>query len=244
MFIDSVLNNPRKAFRYFRIALKKRVSKKGVLVFIGADPNGELNILYPGYKNCYVFEANPQRYRALKQKYATKDNVRLFNFAVGDQEGETDFHLSSNNNGASSSMGKRFNEGWLKDSGRKDIKMAETITVPCINLYQFLQEHGIEYIDDYVSDIQGMDLQVLKTLRPMIEEQKIGTIKCEVTKNEHGNIYEDLPDNTEQGFDALLGDNYEKIAKGRGLLTPNQFDPIPETMWEMDVMWCKKQESL
>ena len=65
-----VIKNPGKAMLYMAFAIKYRVMpKKNVLFFIGCDPNGELNILHPGYKNCYVFEANPARYDRLVKKF-------------------------------------------------------------------------------------------------------------------------------------------------------------------------------
>ena len=119
--------------------------------------------------------------------------------------------------------------------------MVENVTIPCINLLNFCKQNNIVHIDDYISDIQGMDLQVLKTMRPMIESKKIGTIKCEVTKDKYGNIYEGLPDNSESGFNQLLEANYKLVARGFGLLNDNQFDRLPESAWEMDCKWRVKQ---
>lgn len=218
------------------------MSDKKNLFLIGADPGGELNILFPGYKRCYVFEANPNRYRKLKNKFSKYRNIQLYNFAVADYDGQIEFNISSNNNGASSSIGN-FNEKWKQKhaSPSNDIAMIQTIKVPCINLLNFCKENAIDYIDDYISDIQGMDLQVLKTLKPMIDKKQIGSIKCEVTKDEYKNIYYDLPDNSEAGFKNLLGDNYELVAKGYGILKDYKFDTIPEDAWEMDCKWKVKK---
>lgn len=68
----------------------------------------------------------------------------------------------------------------------------------------------------------------------------IGTITCEVTKNERGNIYYDLPDNSEKGFEDLLKANYELIAKGWGYLKDHKFDKIPDNVWEFDCRWRSK----
>jgi hypothetical protein len=141
----------------------------------------------------------------------------------------------SNNEGSSSSIGT-FREDWPNyQSGQ--ISMVEKIEVPCINLMDFCTENGIDYIDDYISDIQGMDLAVLKTLEPMVSRRKIGAITCEVTKNSRGNIYADLNDNSEEGFSAFLADNYQLVAKGWGILTEGQFDEVPADWWEMDCKW-------
>lgn len=235
-YLSKALKNPIKASFYIWIAIKKRVSKKkDVLLIIGADPNGELAILNPGYKNCYVFEANPERYKKLFKKYHNCENINIYNFAVTDYDGEIELNISSNNQGASSSVGN-FKDSWINEQSESEIKMVKSVTVPCINLFNFCKKNAIEYIDDYISDIQGLDLHVLKTMRPMIKEKKIASIKCEVTKDQFGNVY-DLPDNSETGFMNLLSDNYELVAKGYGLLLDYKFEKIPEEAWEMDCKW-------
>jgi FkbM family methyltransferase len=235
--LKKAIRNPSKAAIYLYLWLKQRLrSKSGTLIFIGVDPKGEFNILWPGYKICYGFEANPDRFEKLLRKYSAHENIKLFNCAVADFDGEIDFNISSNNDGASSSIGT-FNEEWRK---KNDIEMVKTVKVPCINLLKFLEKNNITYIDDYVSDIQGMDLEVLKTLRPMIEKRQIGSIKCEVTKDAYNNIYKDLPDNSETGFAELLHENYELVAKGHGLLINYKFDKIDEDTWEMDCKWKAK----
>lgn len=105
---------------------------------------------------------------------------------------------------------------------------------------QFLQKNQIDFIDDYMSDIQGMDLEVLKTMKHMIDQREICTITCEVTKDDKCNIYKDLPDNSESGFADLLNENYALIARGYGALKDNKFENIPEDAWEMDCKWKLK----
>jgi len=219
--------------------VKRLCRKKEILVMIGLDSNGELCILRPGYKTCYGFEANPVRYNKLIKKYKKYKNMYFFNVAVSDYDGEINFNISNNNDGASSSIGN-FSEDWLKTQESDGIQMTTKIKVPCINLFNFFQRNNINYIDDYISDIQGMDLQVLKTLRPMIDNKQIGTIRCEVTKDKYKNIYHDLPDNSERGFLELLTDNYQLIAKGWGILKDYKFDKISESAWEMDCKWKLK----
>lgn len=220
--------------------IRSRIGKKkGVLILIGADPNGELSILYPGYKLCYVFEANPNRFYELKKKYSSKAHIHIFNYAVAENDGEIELNISSNNFGASSSLGN-FNSDWQRLHSDLDIKMIDRVTVKSINLFEFCKKNNISYVDDYISDIQGMDLQVLKTMSVFINEKKIGTIKCEVTKNEFRNIYSDLPDNSEDGFTSLLEQNYTLVAKGFGLLIDNYFSHIPTDSWEMDCKWRVK----
>jgi hypothetical protein len=65
-------------------------------------------------------------------------------------------------------------------------------------------------------------------------------VKCEVALDAYGNVYKDLPDNSESGFAELLGERYRLVARGYGLLGDGQFDRIPEKAWEMDCKWRLK----
>lgn len=187
---------------------------------------------------CYGFEANPDFYELLQQQYGRYRNVQLINAAVAECDGEVRLNISSND-GASSSLGTFEKEWDGYQSGQ--IQMVKQIRVPSINLLNFLRQRGVDYIDDYVSDIQGMDLTVLKTMKPMLESGRIGAITCEVTKDSRRNLYADLPDNSESGFASLLKGNYELVATGWGALEDNRFDVVPDTWWEMDCKWRLRQ---
>ena len=218
-------------------ALKYFVRKKdGVLIFIGMDPKGTLNLMHWGFKTCYGFEANPERFKKLQKRYGSNSHIHLYNMAVANRDGEITFNISNNNNGASSSIGT-FNEEWNEKYNGEKITMIKSITVPCINLYNFCQKNNIEFIEEYFSDIQGFDLTALKTLKPMIDNKLVKYITCEVASNKKGNVYKDLPDNSEEGFKELLGKNYTMVAKGWGALRNGKFDKISNDSWEYDCKW-------
>lgn len=237
----SAVRNPRELLRYISCRGKDIFGrKKGVLVYIGVHKGYSFSKIFRGYRTCYGFEANPEVFRELEQKFRKYRHVHLQHAAVADFNGEIPFSIS-NNEGESSSIGS-FDEDWENyRSGL--IRMVRTIRVPSINLLSYCKDHGIDYIDDYISDIQGMDLQVLKTMRPFIEDGKIGTITCETTKDSRRNIYKDLPDNSENGFRELLNRNYELVARGSGRLKDGVFSDVPGDWWEMDCKWRVKQNS-
>lgn len=171
------------------------------------------------------------------EKYSCTKHVKIIHAAVSTADGETLFHVTSND-GQSSSLGQPSPEWNHVKSG--EVRVAESVTVPCVNLCNFCRSQGIEYIDTYVSDVQGMDLAVLHTMQPYLQDCAIGTISCEVAKDEKRNIYHDLPDNSESGFTKLLGNDYRVVAKGWGLLTEGQFLEVPEDWWEFDCVWKLK----
>lgn len=228
---------PRKAWRALAYFIHFFLRKpQGILFFVGMDPNGVFRLMHQGYKECYGFEANPERFEKLKKKFGKNPHIHLIHAAVAQYNGEIELNISSNNNGASSSLGK-FKKNWNGTIRGRKIEMVKSVIVPCINLHDFCRENNISYITDYLSDIQGMDLEVLKTLKPMITSKSIGTITCEVAKNERKNIYSGLPDNSENGFRELLEPGYTLVAKGWSILRDGRFDKIPEDAWEMDCKW-------
>lgn len=239
LFVKAV-KQPKKAIRFLEFIIKYRLKKKsGILIFIGMDPDGMFNHMYHGFESCYGFEANPDRFVKIKKKYGKMQNIHLYNVAVADYDGEVTFNISNNNNGASSSIGN-FDDNWNETFSEGKIEMIKSIAVPCINLFNFLKNNNITYIDEYFSDIQGMDLEVLKSLKQLINSKSIGSITSEVTKNSRHNVYKDLPDNSEAGFEKLLGENYKLIARGWGALKDNVVETIPEDAWEMDCKWILK----
>jgi len=209
----------------YLLRIKKR---KGILVYLGLHKGVSFSHIFQRYEVGYGIEANPEFVAKLQKNYKRYPNVHIYNVAVAKEKGEIEFNISSNN-GDSSSIGN-FDKNWFN----KHIKMVDKIKIPSINLLDFFADKGIEYIDEYISDIQGMDLEVLKTLSPMINQRKIGRITSEVAKNKYGNVYKDLPDNSEDGFNNYLANNYECIAKGWGKLKDGTFNEVPEHWWEMD----------
>ncbi|MBN2486443.1 MAG: FkbM family methyltransferase [Bacteroidales bacterium] len=239
--ILKIFRHPKKAWRFLSCFLYHFFRKrKGTLVMVGIEPGGVLSLMHWGYEKCFGFEANPERFEKLKKKYGHFKNISLYNVAVAEYDGEITFHISSNNNGASSSIGT-FKDDWQHVYNGEQVRMVKEITVPCIVLGNFLLKNNVSFIDDYISDIQGMDLAVLKTLKPLIDGKKIGSITCEVAANNKGNVYNNLPDNSESGFSELLSNNYTLVAKGWGVLKDNTFDLIPSDAWEIDCKWRVKQ---
>lgn len=216
--------------------LKQRLSpeRKRVLVYVGMHRGREFDMVFRDYEACYGFEANPELYALLVEKYKNYPHVKLFNAAATDRNGPVTLNVS-NNAGAASSLGS-FDADWERTM-QGEVRMVQQFTVPGVNLGEFLQGLGVDFVDDYISDIQGMDLTVLKTLEPWIDAGRIGTITVETTREDKRNIYKDLPSNSESGFFALLGQRYRLVAMGFGVLQDYWFDPVDRQSWEVDCRW-------
>ena len=206
--------------------------KKGVLLYLGLNYGKGFDKLHWQYTKAIGIEANPDLYAMLQKRYRYNKHIQLVHAAATTFNGEVTFNISDNH-GLSSSLGQ------LKEAFG-GIKMVKSVTVPAINLYDYVRKENIEFITDYVSDIQGNDLAVLKTMQPYIEQGKIMRITSEVAKDKYKNSYMDLPDNSESGFDELLSKNYQLVSKGWENLKENYFQEVPEDWWEMDCMWKLK----
>lgn len=227
-----------RIWRFLKIRIidsfKHNFSKKDKsnLVYIGLFQGASFGGLIHSYKFCYGFEANPVLYKIQKRKYKYYKNVHIIHAAVTDYNGIIKFNVSDNN-GASSSIGE------FKQEYPGNIKMVNTIDVPAILLADFLKVKKIDLIDGYYSDIQGNDLNVLKTLSSFIKNKQILNITCETTKDKYNNIY-NLGDNSESGFKELLEENYYMAAKGWEVLEDGKFIDVKEDWWEMDCRWKLK----
>lgn len=194
------------------------------LIYCGVNRGGTFWSLCPKYDLVLGFEAQPNLHELLVS-HNRFQHVEIINAAVWNEDGEKDFFVTTNE--VSSSLGTLEDKYFLK-----------FIKVKTLNLFNYLQERGIEEITTYLSDIQGADLTVLKTLSPYIESKKISEIIVE-THNNETEIYKGLY-NSFDGFKTLLGTNY----KVKGIScdgTPyNGLDTVDSKYQEFDVHWILK----
>jgi len=224
--------------------------KNGVLVYVGLHKGESFARIFNRYETCYGFEADPELYARLSRKFrcvaGAKGGVHLYNCAVAEHDGEVAFNIFVGGRGCSS-IGNLSRDYYAQSAPPKNIK---TITVPSINLGNFLRAQNVQVIDHYISDIQGMDLQVLKTLKPWIDDGRIKNIQCEVSLDTLGKLYDGLPDNSESGFAKLLGANYECAGIARrdrwcyqadAQSSEAEYERVEQpTAWDADYFWRLK----
>lgn len=232
--IKPTFRRTRASFHFQRRCLlyKLQGPKKDVLVYVGGHIGNSLMSIVWDYKRCYVFEPYPKHFKKLKARFDRLAHVKCYPAAVGKKTESAILHISDNNAG-SSSLGYDVQD--MYHSG--PFRLTQSVEVPCIYLPDFLKKENISYIDDYISDIQGMDYAVLTTLRPWIDAQKIGSIQCEVTVNNIDNYYKGLPSNNEKHFERLLKGKYRLAARGYTWLKEGNIAPIPKHAWEIDYKW-------
>lgn len=209
------------------------------LIYVGAHHGNSLSNFIDQYDQIFAFEANPHFCQILKQRFINNLHVNIINAAVCEKHNDFITFNISKNNGDSSSILMPNEDNELYSC----IKTSEQLTVPTVNLLNFCQENKIQKIDTYISDLQGYDFIVLKTLKELIDQGIIHSIQCEVEKNDKPTIYVNQNvenQNKEKNFDEFLGDKYVKVAKGWGVLIEGQFNEVPENWCEFDVQWKLK----
>lgn len=199
------------------------------LIYLGTHKGGSLSRMINQYDLIYGFEAIPEIYKSVNDRFKRYSHIKIFNYAVSDKNGEAEFNVSSNL--VSSSLGS-----W-EPKPYANFSMDKTIKVKTINLNDFLHENNIEEIDHYVSDLQGADLMVLKTIKEdFIDTKKIKSMFIETHADSFPTQYAGL-ENRHKFFEEILSDNYEieKIsADGRivSRVTPD--------LSEYDLLWRLK----
>ena len=56
--------------------------RRGTLVIIGMESGGVFSLMHRGYKKCYCFEANPERFEKIEKKYKKYDYIEMHNVVV------------------------------------------------------------------------------------------------------------------------------------------------------------------
>jgi FkbM family methyltransferase len=206
--------------------------EKRVLVYCGLNRGSGFERIFRKYHTCYGFEASPELAEYCRDKYKRFKNVTIIHGALNTYDGEVTFHISSNDS-ASSSLSNMLDPAY----NNAHVKYFKDVTVPSINLNNFCQKNNIQSLTQYVSDIEGMDLEVLKTLKPLLDEKRIQAVQCEVGVKQ---LHPDLPPNSLEDFNSFLAPNYELIASGWGELKKGVFRELPDGYWHMDCLWSLK----
>ena len=203
---------------------------KGVLIYVGLNKGYTFENLCYKYELSVGYEANPDLFLELKEKFKNRKNIRIFNFAATDKNSEESFYISNNIDMVSSSLSK------FSIELRKKIGFKKELKVQTINLGEHLESMNINFIDEYISDAQGYDYKILTSLKNFILENKIKKITCEVLRNEKDNPYYEI-ENYEYLFDNFLPIQYEKIGFGSINSKTGKFEDIPDYYDFIDITW-------
>ena len=203
------------------------------LVYVGANQGGSLAGMYNQFDVVYAFEPDPEMFEVLSSRFGEYDNVNLINAACGKEDGNSILYVMPNR--VSTALGEMSDDHPPQPQPPK--KSFNQIQVDVVNLGEFLEEEGIDYIDLYYSDAQGSDYDILETMKSFIENKKIGQLFVETHSN-GVTIYDGL-NNQFYRHQDLLSDNYEFVYASLDGRKLNDYI-IPEGATEWDSCWRVK----
>lgn len=102
----------------------------------------------------HAFEPNPPQYRTCVATSKKNSRVQVYQLALSNVEGELDFHVATDNVGASSLLKPTF----IPHTGHNKY---EVIKVPCVILDDWCKLNNVQP-DILWMDVQGSELNVLK----------------------------------------------------------------------------------
>lgn len=126
----------------------------------------------------YAFEPAPENYRRLAERFSGHPNVRIFNAALGETDGNVRLHL--NNYDATHSVLPMDANEISRWADAADVAPVGTVEVAQVALDSFLAQQGLPGIDILKLDIQGGELAALRGAQAALSARRIGAIFSEV----------------------------------------------------------------
>lgn len=205
-----------------------------VLIYIGTNEGDGLEEYINLYDEVYAFEPDPEIFEKLTQRFSSNQNATFVNAACCEEDGVKTLYVTENRHSSSLSELSEYSLTYGFSGGKSSFK---TFEVKTINLLNYLQQNNINYIDTLITDCQGSDLSILKTIKSYIDDKKIGELFCET----HGNsveLYAGLNNQFDE-FKKILSENYSvKDFYLDGKLMSMESEPFVE--W--DTHWMLKDD--
>lgn len=178
-----------------------------IVLDVGANDGHDTLRLAREYPDAIVhaFEPTPQLVPQIEQRCreAKCQNVFVHQIAISDEAGMMPFFVSANADWGCSSL-CRFNDN-LEETwpGRTDFKVTDEIQVVTKRLDSWLEENKLQdEIIGYIHvDVQGKDLEVLKSLGTCLKNVVAGVI--EMPTRHHTKLYRDQQFVSQDAIDFL-----------------------------------------
>lgn len=204
------------------------------LVYVGTNEGEGLKEYIDLYDKVYAFEPDPEIFQILVNRFQDKKHAVFVNAACSDSTGTKTLYVTENRHSTSLSELSDYSLTYGFSGGKSSFKKFE---VNCINLNDYFVENNIDYVDTLITDCQGSDLSILKTIKSFIDDKKIGELFCE-THGTSVELYDGL-DNQFDGFKEILSENYEvRDFYLDGKLMSKEGEPFVE--W--DTHWVLKDD--
>lgn len=228
---DLIINNSFLFGYYIKIKLffepKRFISKRRIAGLIRKDPTiveigahvgsdtVEMAVLWPEGK-IYAFEPVKNVFERLRFKTKNFKNVEIVQAAVsGKAAGSQEMYISRNNDCSSSLLKPKDHLLYCPEIYFRK----ETIPVRTLNLGEWLDENGVSRVDLLWIDVQGMELNIFKSLEDRINN--IGCIYTEVSLREFyegSGSYDEIKAYLHKyGFELVADDLTDRCLMGNAL---------------------------
>ncbi len=183
--------------------LSEYIPKNAFILEAGAHTGADtvrMNYAFKG-STIYAFEPEPSAYKKLVQKTYGYKNIRTFNVALGNKDGEEDLFVSENLKDSSSSL---LPQSELHKKFHPEIDLRNKIKVKIATIENWAKQNNIDKIDFMWLDMQGGELGALKAAGNLLNKTKAIYTEVLLTKTyANAPLYEEFKQWMEnQGFVA------------------------------------------
>lgn len=193
-------------------------------VIVGQNyPDNRLAKMAAEHDRTIVFEPYPAAADAIRK--AVGPDVVVFQAACWNRFCDSMLNVY-NKDGLSSSLSRVTDDAKSRYS-RFDLSRKDSIPVQVVDLQKMLVILGVDRIDNLIIDAQGYDLDILKTLQPLLAKNAIKHIECEADA-EGFQHYADR-DNSEDSFRLFMS----RFPGYVGSKKPDRVSFQPDLVWDL-----------
>lgn len=151
-----------------------------IIFEIGANIGSDTD-RFAGEGIVFAFEPEPNLYARLVDKFAGRDSVLLFPYAIDVENGHKKFYSSNIESGIGSlyELDEKILQTALNQYEHYRVGFHNSFEVETIRMDTFLEQHPLPHIDYLWIDAQGNDLRVLQSFGDKLSIVREG--KCECT---------------------------------------------------------------
>jgi len=193
-------------------------------VIVGQNyPDNRLAKLAAEHQRTIIFEPYPAAADAIRK--AVGPDVIVFQAACWNRFCDSSFNIY-NRDGLSSSLGEITEDAKARYSSF-DLSKKDSIFVQVVDLQKILVILGVDSIENLIIDAQGYDLDILKTLQPMLAKNAIKHIECEA--DAEGFQHYAYRNNNEDAFRLFMS----RFPRYVGSKKPGRVSFQPDLVWDL-----------
>lgn len=164
---EGILGEPRENISNLIHNVQLFLPYNPIIVEVGGYEGEHTKHLSKGYPDgrVIVFEPNPRAFQRLLENTAELANVTAVNSALSTYEGMAKLYLNHGVycNDPTLEKWSSLLEGFCLGTDRFNCFRGPTVEVPCVVLDDWCKSHEIDHIDFLQLDVEGFELQILKS---------------------------------------------------------------------------------